>query len=95
MEIGSKVLHVPSGDVVLISKINVKTFTGKSIINSPSAKQVRVNKSDCVPYEETIDSAKVLSRRLEEKQKPSERDPQAINKQIAERLAYFNKQMGL
>jgi len=86
MENEKLILHIPSGDIVKITKVNTKTFTGKSIIQHPNSKQVRVNKSDCVPYEGTIESVKLV--KLEES---GERDPQAVNKKIAERLSYFNK----
>lgn len=47
ISIGTKVKHIPSGDIVTITKINQKTYTGQSI-QHPNAKQVRVNKTNCV-----------------------------------------------
>ncbi len=90
MNVGDRILHLPSGDIIEITKVNQKTYTGKSLVAHKAAKQVRANKADCVPHEGDIPEQKESA-----KPKPSERDPQAMNKQIAERLSYFNKQMGL
>ena len=49
MEIGTKVKHIPTGDIVTVTKVNQKTYTGKSTRHS-YAKQVRVNKTDCELY---------------------------------------------
>jgi len=53
VKIGSKVKHIPSGDIVTITKINQKTYTGKSSLH-PYSKQVRVEKVDCEIYVEPV-----------------------------------------
>ena len=49
--INSKVKHIPSGDIITVKKINVKTYTGDSTLH-PLARQVRVKKEDCIFYNE-------------------------------------------
>jgi len=51
--IGSKVKHIPSGDIVTVTKINQKTYTGKSSLH-PYSKQIRVEKVDCEIYVEPV-----------------------------------------
>lgn len=53
ISIGTKVKHIPSGDIVTITKINPKTYAGKSTQHSYS-QQVRVNKTDCEIYIEPV-----------------------------------------
>ncbi len=77
MNVGDRILHLPSGDIIEIIKVNQKTYTGKSLVANKAAKQVRANKADCVPHEGDIPEQKEAA-----KPKPSERDPQAMNKQM-------------
>jgi len=49
--IGSKVKHIPSGDIITITKINQATYTGTSA-DKPYVKSVRVTKMDCEIYVE-------------------------------------------
>ena len=49
--IGTRVKHIPSGDIVTVTKVNAKTYTGKSTLH-PYSKQVRVEKTDCEIYVE-------------------------------------------
>lgn len=53
IKIGSKLKHIPSGDIVTVTKINQKTYTGKSA-QHPYSKQVRVEKDDCEIYVEPV-----------------------------------------
>ena len=50
--IGSKVKHIPSGDIVTVEKINPKSYLGSSVLH-PFAK-VRPLKSDCEIYIEPV-----------------------------------------
>jgi hypothetical protein len=45
--IGSKIKHIPSGDIYTIDKINQKTYVAKNV---NGWKQVRMQKSDCEIY---------------------------------------------
>jgi hypothetical protein len=45
--IGTKVKHIPSGDIFTIDKINPKTYVAKNV---NGWKQVRIQKSDCEIY---------------------------------------------
>ncbi len=49
--IGTKVKHLPSGDIITVTKINQVTYTGKSEMH-PHAKYVRSKKDECIPYVE-------------------------------------------
>ena len=51
--IGSKVKHIPSGDIVTITKVNTKTYAGKSA-DRPYLRQVRIDKRDCELYIEPV-----------------------------------------
>ena len=53
IKINSKVKHAPSGDIVTVTKINQKTYTGKSTLH-PYSTHVRVEKTDCELYVEPI-----------------------------------------
>lgn len=48
ISIGSKIKHIPSGNIITISKINPKSYTGSLIDNQ--FQKVRVQKTDCIPY---------------------------------------------
>jgi len=47
--IGTKVKHIPSGDILTITKINQKTYNASSDLH-PYAAYVRVQKLDCELY---------------------------------------------
>jgi hypothetical protein len=49
IKIGSKVKHIPSGDIFTVDKINPKSYVAKNV---NSWKQVRMQKSDCELYVE-------------------------------------------
>jgi hypothetical protein len=49
--IGSKVKHIPSGDIFTIDKINPKTYVAKNV---NGWKQIRIQKSDCELYVEPV-----------------------------------------
>jgi hypothetical protein len=47
IKIGSKVKHLPSGDIFTVDKINPKTYVAKNV---NGWKQVRILITDCEPY---------------------------------------------
>jgi hypothetical protein len=47
--IGSKVKHLPSDEIFTVDKINPKSYVAKNV---NGWKQVRLQKTDCVPYVE-------------------------------------------
>jgi hypothetical protein len=68
--IGSKVKHLPSGDIFSVDKINPKTYVAKNI---NGWKQVRLQKTDCELYIEPIKEKspydKMRERNLEDAKK--------------------------
>lgn len=51
--IGSKVKHIPSGDIITVTKINTKTYAGTSA-DRPYLRQVKIDKRDCEIYVEPV-----------------------------------------
>lgn len=51
IKIGSKVKHIPSGDILTVDKINPKTYVAKNV---NGWKQIRIQKSDCELYVEPV-----------------------------------------
>jgi hypothetical protein len=51
IKIGSKVKHIPSGDIVTVEKINPKSYVAKNV---NGWKQIRIQKSDCELYIEPV-----------------------------------------
>jgi len=51
IKIGSKVKHLPSGDIFTVDKINPKTYVAKNV---NGWKQVRLQKTDCELYVEPV-----------------------------------------
>jgi hypothetical protein len=49
--IGSKVKHIPSGDLFTVDKINPKSYVAKNV---NGWKQVRLQKTDCELYIEPV-----------------------------------------
>ena len=47
IKIGSKVRHIPSGDIFTVDKINPMSYVSKNV---NGWKQVRLQKKDCIPY---------------------------------------------
>ena len=85
--IGHKVKHIPSGDIITVTKVNQKTYTGKSSEHS-FAKQVRVDKSDCEPYIEPV-KEKSFYDKLRERNMEDAKNLPVSPKNIDQHLLYL------
>ena len=70
--IGSKIKHIPSGDIFTVDKINPKSYVAKNV---DRWKQVRLQKNDCELYVEPVKEKsfydKMRERNMEDAKKLS------------------------
>lgn len=83
----STVKHIPSGDIITVTKINQKTYTGKSS-NHPYAKQVRVNKSDCELYIEPVKEKSIYDK-LRERNMEDAKNLHVSPKEVGQHILYL------
>lgn len=74
--INSKVKHIPSGDIITVTKINPKTFVGSSTLH-PYSRYVRVNKTDCEIYVEPVKEKSAYEKMRERNMEDAKALPQS------------------
>jgi hypothetical protein len=84
--IGSKVKHIPSGDIVTVEKINPKSYLGSSVLH-PFAK-VRPLKSDCEIYIEPVKEKSFYEKMRERNIEDANKLP-ASPKEIGQHLLWL------
>ena len=73
--IGSKVKHIPSGDIVIVEKINPKSYLGSSTI--PPYSKVRPLKTDCELYVEPVKEKSFYDKMRERNMEDAKALPQS------------------
>jgi len=83
--IGTKVKHIPSGDIFTVDKINPKSYVGKNV---NGWKQVRLQKTDCEIYIEPV-KEKSFYDKLRERNMEDAKNLPVSPKDISQHILYL------